>query len=54
MKGKVSNPSKQIKHTENSQKELKEAREKLEEQRKQTGFWKGQAQKLKGKMAEER
>ena len=43
LKGKVGNPSKRIKLIENSQKELKEAWEELEEQQKQTDFLKGQA-----------
>ena len=47
MKGKLGHVSKKAKLTNEEKKEV-------EEQQKQTDFWKGQSQKLKEKMAEER
>ena len=54
LKERKGNPSKRIKLTENTQRELEEARKQTEEQRKLTKYWKGQTQELKGNMAEER
>ena len=54
LKGRKENPNKRIKLTENTQRELEEARKQTEEQRKLTKYWKGQTRELRGKMAEER
>ena len=54
MKGRKGNPSKRINLTENTQRELEEARKQTEEQRKLTKYWKKQTQELRGKMAGER
>ena len=54
LKGRKGNPSKRIKLTENTQKELKEAQKQREEQRELTKYWKEQTKELRGKMAGER
>ena len=54
LKSKKGNPSKRIKLTESSQRELEEAQKQTEEQQKLTKYWKKQTQELRGKMAEER
>ena len=54
LKGKKGNPSKRIKLTKNTQKELEEAQKQTEEQRRLTKYWKKQTQELRDKMAEER
>ena len=54
LKSKKENPSKRIKLTESTQRELEEAQKKIEEQRKLTKYWKKSTQELRGKMAEER
>ena len=54
LKGRKENPSKRIKLTENTQRELEEAWKQTKEQRKLTKYWKGQTQELRGKMVEER
>ena len=54
LKGRKGNPSKRIKLTESTQKELEEAQKQIEEQQKLTKYWKKQTQELRGKMAEER
>ena len=54
LKSKKGNPSKRIKLTESTQRELEEAHKYTEEQQKLTKYWKKQTQELRGKMAEER
>ena len=54
LKGRKRNPSKRIKLTENTQRELEEAKKQIEEQRKLTKYWKKQTQELRGKMARKR
>ena len=54
MKRRKGNPSKRIKLTENTQRELEEAHKQTEEQQKLTKYWKKQTQELRGKMAEKR
>ena len=55
LKGKrKGNPSKRIKLTENTQRDLEEARKQAKEQRKLAKYWKKQTQELRGKMVEER
>ena len=48
------NPSKRIKLTENTRRELEEAQKQREEQRKLTKYQKKQTQELRGKMVGER
>ena len=54
MKERKGNPSKRIKLTENTQRDLEEARKQVEEQRKLTKYWKEQTKELRGKIAGER
>ena len=54
LKGRKGNPSKRIKLTKNTQRELEEAQMQKEEQRELTKYWKKQNQKHRGKMAGER
>ena len=54
LKGRKGNPSKRIKLTENTQRELEEAQKQKEEQQELTKYWKKQTQELRGKMAGER
>ena len=54
LKGRKRNPSKRIKLTENTQRELEEARKQTEEQQKLNKYWKKQTQEHRGKMVEER
>ena len=54
LKERKGNPSKRIKLTENTQRELKEAQKQREEQRELTKYWKEQTKELRGKMVEER
>ena len=54
LKSKKGNPSKRIKLTKSTQKELEEAQTQTEEQRKLTKYWKKQTHELRGKMVEER
>ena len=54
LKGRKWNPSKRIKLTENTQRELEEAQKQREEQRELTKYWKEQTKELRGKMARER
>ena len=46
LKGKKENPSKRIKLTKNTQRELDEARKQTEEQRKLPKYWKGQTREF--------
>ena len=54
LKGRTGNPSKRIKLTKNTQRELEEAQKQREEQRELTRYWKEQTKELRGKMARER
>ena len=54
LNSKKGNPSKRIKLTESTQRELEEAHKQTEEQQKLTKYWKKKTQELRGKMAEER
>ena len=54
LKGKKKNPSKRIKLTENTQRDLEEDRKQAEKQRKLTKYWKEQTKELKSKIAGER
>ena len=54
LKGRKGNPSKRIKLTKNTQRELAKAQKQTEEQRKLIKYWKKQTQELRGKMAGER
>ena len=54
LKGKKGNPSKRIKLTENTQRELEKAQKQIEEQQKLIKYWKKQTQDLRGKMVGER
>ena len=54
MKERKENPSKRIKLTKNTQRDLEEARKQAEEQCKLTKYWKEQTKELRGKMAGER
>ena len=49
LKGKKGNPSKRIKLTENTQRELEEALKRKEEQRKLTKYWKKQPKSLEAR-----
>ena len=54
LKRRKGNPSKRIKLTKNTQRELEEAQKQREEQRELTKYWKEQTKELKGKMTGER
>ena len=54
MRSKKGNPSKRIKLTESTRRELKEAQKQTEEQRRLRKYWKKQTQELRGNMGEER
>ena len=54
MRSKKGNPSKRIKLTESTQRELKEAQKQTEEQRRLRKYLKKQTQELRGKMVVER
>ena len=54
LKGRKGNPSKRIKLTENTQRDLEDAQKQAEKQRKLTNYWNEQTKKLKGKIVGER
>ena len=54
LKGRKGNPSKRIKLTENTQRDLEDAQKQAEKQRKLTNYWKEQTKEHRGKIAGER
>ena len=54
LKGRKENPSKRIKLTKNTQRELEEAQKQREEQRELIKYWNEQTKELRGKMARKR
>ena len=54
LRSKKRNPSKRIKLTKSTRRELEKAQKQIEEQRRLTKYWKKQTQELRGKMVEKR